>query len=297
MFRQWKWVNESKQDIKDTPSTKKVMSSNGGLVLSRLSIILSSSLAHSTHNAAPGVDFLVNIWRLGGLGGSNYSHGSFENSKSNSGNVNHNSKHKSSESNYKLTHSADSARNISESSHHNTTFSTCSFHPDPCAELQNSVNHSMVLFPLGIALIFLLVGAFPTLLSRSRYRVLGVRSCLWVLVELWVHLMISFIWFMIKEDRAQAYVWALHSSSHVLASWQPRKRVIPYPGLQSFASLVGGVCVSLFAWQFGPPVGLAAWNRRSDAQCGWAVHLTSVIGVELVEWVMGPLKWIVMGLD
>ena len=277
------------------------MSSNSGLVLTRLSIIISSSLAHNTHNAVAGADSLMNFWGLGGLGGSklsNYSIGNFDTLKSDSGNVNHNSKHKSSEPNHKLTHGMDSARNISESSHPNhTTFPTCSLHPDPCAELQKSVSHSVVLFPLGIALIFFIVGALPTLLSRSRYRVLGVRSCLWVLIELWVHLTISFLWFMLKGDRAQAYVWALHSSTHVLASWQPRKRVIPYPGLQSFASLAGCACVALFAWQFGPPVGLAAWNRRSDAQCGWAVHLTSVIGVELVEWGLGPLEWVVVGLD
>ena len=268
------------------------MSSNRGLVLSRLSIILSSSLAHSTHNAAAGADLLMNFWRLSGLGWSNHSNDSFDTFKSDPGNVNQNHNQKSSQSNYKLKSSAESARNISES---NTTFPTCAVHPDPCGELQNSVSHSMVLFPLGIALIFLVVGALPTLLSRSRYRVLGVRSCLWVLVELWIHLTISFLWFMLKGDRAQAYVWALHSSAHVLSSWQPRKRVIPYPGLQLFASLAGSACVALFAWQFGPSVGLAAWNRRIDAQCGWAVHLTAVIGVDLVEWGLGPLELVVVG--
>lgn len=273
------------------------MSLNRGLVLSRLSIILSSSLAHCTDNSESGVDFLLLFWRFSFLGRSNYSDISFDTFKSDSGpgNKNHNSKHKSSEPNHKLTHGIDSARNITEFSHPNhTTFPTCSLHPDPCAELQKSVSHTVVLFPLGIALIFFIVGSLPTLLSRSRYRVLGVRSCLWVLIELWVHLTISFLWFMLKEDRAQAYVWALHSSTHVLASWQPRKRVISFPTLQCLASMVGCTCVALFAWQLGPPVGLAAWNRRSDAQCGWAVHLTSIIGVELIECVLEPLQWLVL---
>ena len=176
-----------------------------------------------------------------------------------------------------------------------STGSTCSLHTDPCIELQNLVSHAMVLMPLAIALISFIIGSLPTILLRSRYRVLGVRSCMWVLIELWIHLLISFAWFTLKGDRAQAYVWALHSSTYVLSSWHPRKHVMVHPGLQKMASLAGAAGVALFAWHFGPPVGLAAWNRRTDAQCGWAVHLTAVIGVELLEWGLGPLEWIVVG--
>jgi hypothetical protein len=153
----------------------------------------------------------------------------------------------------------------------------------------------MVLVPLGIALLFLIIGALPTLLLKCRHRVHGVRSCLWVLIELWIHLLLSFIWFTLRGDRAQAYVWAIHSAAHILASWQPKRGVMPYPGLQKAASLAGIAGLGLFAWQFGPAVGLAAWYRRSDAQCGWAVHLTAVIGVEFVGWVLGPLEWMVIG--
>jgi hypothetical protein len=192
-------------------------------------------------------------------------------------------------------HSVSNISGSKSSNHPNSNTTTCSVHPDPCAELQNSVSHGMVLIPIGISLFFFIIGALPTMFMRSRYRVWGVRNCLWVLIELWINLLISYIWFTLKEDKAQAYVWALHSSSHILASWNPRKGVIPYPGLQKIASLAGVGCVALFAWQFGPPVGLAAWHRKSDAQCGWAVHLTAVIGVELVEWILGPLECVVSG--
>jgi hypothetical protein len=188
--------------------------------------------------------------------------------------------------------------NFSDKNETNTTESntplSCS---DPCSNLQTLVSHSMVLIPLGIALLFFVVGALPALLLRSRYRVYGVRSCLWVLIELWIHLLISYFWFTFKGDRAQAYVWVLHASAYILATWQPRKGVMQYPGLQRAASLVGISCVGLFAWQFGPPVGLAAWYRRSDAQCGWAVHLTAVIGVELVGWLLGPFEAVVSGFS
>ena len=254
------------------------------LVIPRLSIIIASSLAQNSHHYGTGSVF--DTFFPGELKKSNRTSESFGSGKS-----------KSFNSNAKITDHTDTASNYSETNQLNPNASTCSVHPDPCAELQDSVSHLMALIPLAIALMFFIVGALPTLLLRSRHRVLGVRSCLWVLIELWIHLLISYTWFMLKEDRAQAYVWALHAAAHVLASWRPRTRVIPYPGLQTLASLAGVGCVALFAWQFGPPVGLAAWNRRSDAQCGWAVHLTAVIGVELVAWGLGPLEWAVAGLD
>lgn len=164
---------------------------------------------------------------------------------------------------------------------------------DPCAELQH-VTHTVVLLPLGIALMFFLVGALPVLLFRSRYRVHGVRSCLWVLVGLWLQLVVTFAWFSV--DRAQAYAWALHASTYVLASWRPRDGVMPHPGLQRAVCLAGAWCVSLFAWQFGPPIGLAAWYRSSDALCGWKVHLTAVVGVELFALGLGLFEGAVTGL-
>ena len=251
----------------------------GSLVLSRLSVIISSSLAQNSRNSSTELEIFS--WGMLTLWQKNFS-GSYDNLNPGKPGTTY--------------HAASNTSNPKSSNHHNSNASTCSVHPDPCAELQNLVSHGMVLIPIGIALFFFIVGALPTMFLRSRYRVWGVRNCLWVLIELWIHLLISYIWFTLKEDRAQAYVWALHSSSHILASWQPRKGVMPYPGIQTLSSLAGVVCVALFAWQFGPPVGLAAWHRRSDAQCGWAVHLTAVIGVGLVEWVLGPLECVVSGI-
>jgi hypothetical protein len=173
-------------------------------------------------------------------------------------------------------------------------YGSCS---DPCAELQSLVNHAMLLIPFGITLLFFIVGALPVLFLRSRHRVYGVRSCLWVLIELWVHLLISYSWFTFKGDRAQAYVWVLHASAYILATWQPKKGIMQYPGLQKAVSLAGIGGLGLFAWQLGPPVGLAAWYRRSDAQCGWAVHLTAIIGVELIGWLLGPFETVVNGIS
>ncbi len=219
---------------------------NGAVALSRLSVILSSSLAQDSH--------LVFWERL---------EPKIENS---------------------------SASLNSTESYNNTANSTCH---DPCADLQHSVTRGMVLAPQGIALLFFVAGALPVVLFRSRYRVYCVRSCLWVLVELWLHLLICACLF--EFDRAQAYGWALHCTTHVLAAWRPKTGALLYPGLQRLASLAGAWCIGLFAWQLGPPIGLAAWYSRSDALCGWKVHLVAVVGVELVAWVLGPLEGVVVG--
>ena len=172
----------------------------------------------------------------------------------------------------------------------NETNSTCS---DPCAELGRSVqDEAVVLAPLGIALAFCILAALPALVVRSKHRVMGIKSFLWVLVQLWVHLVGTHVIF--TQDRAQAYVWGLHSAAHVLASWAPRRGVLDYPGLHWFATSVGASCVSLYAWQFGPAVGLAAWFRKGDALCGWSVHLVAVLGVELAQWVLSPVEMLLM---
>jgi hypothetical protein len=190
---------------------------NGGLALSRLSIIISSSLAQDSHR-----DFWEGI--LGTLG-------------------------------------RPSSSNTTNPS--NTT--ACQ---DPCTTLQHSVTHAMALSPLAIALLFFLAGALPVLLLRSRFRVHGVRSCLWVLVELWVQLICTYICF--AYDKAQAYVWALHAGSYVLATWQPKQHIMPHPGLQRLFSLAGDWCVSLFAWQLGLSgslPGTGAATRCAGGRC------------------------------
>jgi hypothetical protein len=217
---------------------------SGAVVLSRLSVIVSSSLAQGSHT----------FW-----GESDTD-----------------------------TNSAKHSANIANA----TNVTTASCH-DPCADLQHSVTRGMVLAPLAVALVFFVCGALPVLVLRSRYKVQGVRSCLWVLVELWLHLVLTTVVF--EFDRAQAYVWALHCSSYILSAWQPRRGVMPYPGLQRFASVLGAWAVGVFAWQLGPPVGLAAWYRSSDALCGWKVHLVGIVGVELLAWVLGPFGAVVVG--
>lgn len=244
----------------------------GMVILSRISIIFSSSLAHVSNDNGDDSD-IMGLIRKGVSQISKNSHSNknrFMNNNSTNG--------------FKISNTINDSN---ESNGH-----TCTLYTDPCTELQSLVGYEMVLFPFGLALVFILVGALPTLLLKSRYRVFGVKSCIWVLIELWIHLLISFAWFISYGDKAQAYVWALHSSTYILTSWQPKKSVINHPGLQKMASVTGAVCVALFAWHIGPPVGLAAWNRRSDAQCGWKVHLTAVAGVEVVEWGLGALGWI-----
>lgn len=163
--------------------------------------------------------------------------------------------------------------------------STCH---DPCATLSVSVTRGMVLVPLGLALLFLAAGAFQMLAVQGRRRAEGVRGCLAVLLRLWVHVLLAFLyWF--EHDRAQAYAWALHSSVYLLSVWQPR--AVPQLGMLTCWAGVAGVCV--FAWQFGPPIGLAAWNRSGDALCGWRVHLVAMVGVELVELGAGLAQGVV----
>jgi hypothetical protein len=88
---------------------------------------------------------------------------------------------------------------------------------------------------------------------------------------------------------------ALLNLHNIFSSWQPKSGVMPHPGLQRFSAVWGAWTVSVFAWQMGPPVGLAAWYRSSDALCGWWVHLMGALGVELLAWVLGPFEAMVVG--
>ena len=211
------------------------------LVLSKLSIILSSSLAHNNDSGR-----LWGNWTMIG----------------------------------KTNHSEEP----------NAPNATCN---DPCADLNKAIQHeALVLAPIGLALLFGLAAALPTLLCRSKHRIAGVKSFLWVLMQLWVYLLIAHFLYVQRKDRAQAYVWALHSASHSLASWAPARKVMG--SLHWLLTSLGAACVSLFAWQYGPPVGLAAWYRKGDALCGWSVHLLAVLGVELAQWVLGPFETLLM---
>jgi hypothetical protein len=155
---------------------------------------------------------------------------------------------------------------------------------DPCSELQNSVDHTMILMPLGIALIFLIL-KIPLILFKSKVN--NIRDCIWVLSEIWIHLVITYF----ISDKAQAYAWSLQSSAFILTTWQPKKCL----NLHKIYVIFGVGCIAFFAWQLGPPIGLAAWYN--DAQCGWKVHLISLVGIDLLHFVLWPLEALVKDLN
>jgi hypothetical protein len=166
---------------------------------------------------------------------------------------------------------------------------------DPCADLNEAIHSELlVLLPTGIGLVCSLLAVLPTLIQRSKNRVMGIKGYLWVLLQLWLHLLITHYLFTQRKDKAQAYVWALHSASHVLSSWAPRRGTVKHPGLHYAMTTIGAVSVALFAWQIGPGVGLAAWYRKGDALCGWSVHLVAVLGVEVVQWVLSPVESLIV---
>ena len=173
------------------------------------------------------------------------------------------------------------------------TNSSCT---NPCADLNHAIHSELlVLIPTGIALAFTLLAIFPTLVQKSRNRVQGIKSYLWVLVQLWIHLLITHYLFTLRKGRPQAYVWALHSASHILFAWKP-KGLVRHPKLHYVLTTAGAACVGLFAWQCGPGGGLAAWYRRGDALCGFTVHLVAILGVEFAQWVLGPVELLISGL-
>ena len=214
------------------------------LILHKLSIILSSTLAHDNSGR----------WVWNGVNNNNNNNNNTNNSSGNA--------------------------------------STCT---DPCAELNKAIQSEILaMVPSAIAITFSLVAVLPTLVLKGKHKILGIKGYLWVLLQLWVHLLLTH--FLYSKDKAQAYVWALHSTSHVLSSWKPRKGVLRCPGLHYICTNLGAMCVALFAWQLGPSVGLAAWFSRGDALCGWSVHLVAVLGVELAQWLLSPVELLIARL-
>ena len=173
-----------------------------------------------------------------------------------------------------------------------TEISTCN---DPCADLNQAIHSEVLaLVPFGIAVLCSLIAVLPTLILKGKHKILGIKSYLCVLFQLWVHLLLTH--YLFTRDKAQAYVWALHSTSHILASWKPKGAVLRCPLVHYVCANLGAMGVSCFAWQLGPSVGLAAWYSKGDALCGWSVHLIAVLGVELVQWLMSPVELLVSRL-
>ena len=186
----------------------------------------------------------------------------------------------------------DAGNNNNNNTSSNTTNFTTATCTDPCAELNKAIQSEILaLVPYAIAVAFSLIAVLPTLVLKGKHKILGIKSYLWVLFQLWVHLLLTHLIF--TRDKAQAYVWALHSTSHVLSVWRPKRGILRCQMLHFACTNLGAMCVALFAWQLGPSVGLAAWYSKGDALCGWSVHLIAVLGVELAQWVLGPVELLI----
>ena len=166
--------------------------------------------------------------------------------------------------------------------------------PSSCGAVESSVLLSHVIAPNSIAVITWLIASLPTLLMRSRRKALGVRTCLWQLVLLWLSLLVAYALF--KRQRVWGYVWAVHASAHALTAWAPPRRVLVVPFSHRALMLLGVTAVCVFAWQAGPPVGLIAWRGGWTNQCGLTAHFLAVLGVDLVGWALGPLGEAVLSL-
>ena len=147
----------------------------------------------------------------------------------------------------------------------------------PCHGLNETVRIWHVLTPTCIAFGVWLVIAMPTLLMRSRYKAVGIKSLVWVVGLLWVNLVASYAWY--KENKVQGYVWAVHSGSQVLAEWKDLKKSNLLGSIHPWLTGAGIIGIAGFAWQNGPSVGLVPWGGL--AHCGWVVHMTAVIGLEV----------------
>jgi hypothetical protein len=143
--------------------------------------------------------------------------------------------------------------------------------------------------PTLVAGVAVWCAAIPTIVFSSRHKVRGVRSLISVLLLLWIHLTIGYAWFHVFGDRVQGYVWTLHAAAQVLISWQPRHGTLVCQWAQPLWSVVGALCVAMFAWQSGPYVGLILYRSDVFDHCGWIAHLHATLGVDLVTWLYWPI--------
>ena len=120
-----------------------------------------------------------------------------------------------------------------------------------------------------------------------------MRSCLWILSLLWVQMLAGYILF--RRERVWGYAWAIHSSTQALCTWRPMRRTLVFQSAHPWLMILGVLYTASLAWQAGPPVGLISWSSGKQSQCGWAAHLIAVLGVDLVQWVLSPIKLLVAG--
>lgn len=159
--------------------------------------------------------------------------------------------------------------------------------PSSCAGLESSVLLWHAVAPTPIAAVAWFVASLPTLLLRSRWKAFGIRACLWQLLLLWLHLIVSYSLF--TRQRVWGYVWALHAAVHTLTAWAPPRRVLVMHASHRALVALGVIALCVFAWQAGPPVGLITWRGGWTSQCGLSAHLLAVLGVDLVGWVLAPV--------
>jgi hypothetical protein len=169
---------------------------------------------------------------------------------------------------------------------------TCSSDSDlpPCSEIAKKIEIWHIITPIYIAGSMWLVVAMPTICLRGQHKARGVRSLIFTLMLLWIHLIICYCIFLMKEDIVLAYVWGVHSAAHVLATWRPRRHTLMYQEIQPYASVIGVLLVAEFAREIGAPVGLVPWQSGKQAQCWWIVHFVCVIGVDVLDWPIGPVE-------
>ena len=154
----------------------------------------------------------------------------------------------------------------------------------PCSTLQREVGFIHVIMPLCIACVILTLIYLPTLFIRCRTQIAGIKSFVYVLVLIWLHLVISYLWF--TSDRVQGYVWSIHAAGQILAVWNPGKGLLIMQRILLPLARLGAIGVALFAWQSGPPVGLVPWQAGGLDHCGWATQLQATLGVDVVGWIL-----------
>jgi len=93
----------------------------------------------------------------------------------------------------------------------------------------------------------------------------------------------------IKGDRVLAYTWSIHACGTGLVTFSPKKNIISHPLAFSGLPLLSLLGICIYAWKLGPPVGVVPWANGDQAQCGWVVHLTSVLGSDLLADFLSPL--------
>jgi hypothetical protein len=158
-----------------------------------------------------------------------------------------------------------------------------------CASLQRQVNTGHVVFPFVISFCF---WAFMTVLSvlfKAKHRSLVVRALFWPVNFLCLSLWIAYYILHFHQDKVMAYAWSLHASGIGMLSFSPKKIIVRYRTIYHGTPVVCSVCICLYAWSRGPPVGIAPWIGGNQAQCGWMVHLVAVLGSDLLAYLLSPL--------